>query len=696
VRRPAPPRVPLLPTPNDIGPSGTNRFVHLAFLAAALVLASPGRAPACRDFAQAPGARWRLVSRHGVDWLVTPCGDLFFSVGLNTLDGGAPAPEVGGRTAYYWGSFYPSLDAWSVTTRARATAWGFNTAGATSLSPDVLALPAIPDLELGRSARFHWVDPFDPATDERMRVAARRLVAPYAHSPFRIGYFSDNEVGWWNGALFAFYLEKAEMNHTKQRLVALLREAYGDDWERFAADFIPPPGVASFADLLRHEGAAPHLRPGGSGIQVVRRWTGIVAERYYHLAHDALRAADPDALLFGDRLPIYYDPAAVRAMAPWVDAIATNYNVDSPDGWIARYYFDGLRALSGGKPILVSEWFFAANENRTGNRNNGHLMTVATQAERARGAAAAAARFGREPEIIGAHWFQYYDHPRGGRDDGEDYNFGLVDVDDRPYGRLVTALGEVNARLAALHRDARPAPPPRAELPEASIDPRDRSLADWPKERALVALEAPAPEVVFGDLYAAWDREGLSLAAIAMDYYAPELLAADQDLPLAECFHVDWGIDAGHGPRRFTLYVVPPRVVPSPAARYEMRPVLCRTDGDRCTPVPAAVVTYFGADQPRITAEVRIPWKALGVEGSPPRALRMELAATAFHRARWMSTSGEPPAAALARPAGWRRVTLQPRFAPKRSQCVTRSAGRRRPTRNGRTGRPIGTRATIS
>src|SRR5438093_1486971 len=593
VRRPAPPRVPLLPTPNDIGPSGTNRFVHLAFLAAALVLASPGRAPACRDFAQAPGARWRLVSRHGVDWLVTPCGDLFFSVGLNTLDGGAPAPEVGGRTAYYWGSFYPSLDAWSATTRARATAWGFNTAGATSLSPDVMALPAIPDLELGRSARFHWVDPFDPATDERMRVAARRLVAPYEHSPFRIGYFSDNEVGWWNGALFAFYLQKAEMNHTKQRLVALLREAYGDDWERFAADFIPPPGVASFADLLRHEGAAPHLRPGGSGIQVVRRWTGIVAERYYHLA-------------------------------------------------------------------------------------------------------AAAPRFGREPEIIGAHWFQFYDHPRGGRDDGEDYNFGLVDVDDRPYGRLVSALGEVNARLAALHRDARPAPPPRAELPEAAIDPRDRSLADWPKERALVALEAPAPEVVFGDLYVAWDREGLSLATIAMDYYAPELLAADQDLPLAECFHVDWGIDAGHGPRRFALYVVPPRVVPSPAARYEMRPVLCRMDGDRCTPVPAAVVTYFGADQPRITAEVRIPWKALGVAGSPPRARRMGLAATAFHRARWTSTTGQPPAATLARPAGWRRVTLQPRFAPKRSQCVTRSTGRRRPTRNGRTGRPIGTRATIS
>jgi hypothetical protein len=127
------------------------------------------------------------------------------------------------------------------------------------------------------------------------------------------------------------------------------------------------------------------MKPGGNGIAAVREWTGLVAERYYTLAEKAIRAADPDALYFGDRLPIYYDPAAVRAMARHVDAIATNYNPDSGDGWIAHYYFTGLEELSGGKPVLVTEWFFAANENRTGNSNNGHLMTVATQADRARG-----------------------------------------------------------------------------------------------------------------------------------------------------------------------------------------------------------------------------------------------------------------------------------------------------------------------
>src|SRR5262249_1803066 len=101
----------------------------------------------------------------------------------------------------------------------------------------------VPDLELGRTARFHWLDPFHPATAARMRAAAPRLVRPYVGRPARIGYFSDNEVGWWNGALFAYYLERPPTNHTKRRLVRLLRAHYADDWSRLARDFTPPAGV---------------------------------------------------------------------------------------------------------------------------------------------------------------------------------------------------------------------------------------------------------------------------------------------------------------------------------------------------------------------------------------------------------------------------------------------------------------------
>ena len=196
-------------------------------------------------------------------------------------------------------------------------------------------------------------------------------------------------------------------------------------------------------------------------------------QRYYRIMREAILAADPQALYLGDRLPIYYDPDAVRAMGDYVDVIATNYNVDGPDGWIARYYFQGLRRLAP-KPVLVTEWFFAAHENRTGNLNRtgyprssdrsisssnnvnrtGHLMTVATQDARAIGAAAATEALAREPNVVGLHWFQLYDHPKGGRADGEDYNFGLVDVRDRPYEQLVAALSRVNKLVSERRRES--------------------------------------------------------------------------------------------------------------------------------------------------------------------------------------------------------------------------------------------------
>jgi hypothetical protein len=408
------------------------------------------------DFDHAPSSHWSVAVDHGVDWLKTPCGDRFYSLGVNILDGGYPEREQDGKVYYSWQAFSPTLPDWIAATHRRLRHWGFNSGGGWSLPPQQLRLPTVIDLELGRHAKFHWFDPFAPETERRMMAIAEESVAPFRGSPYRIGYFSDNEVGWWAGALFGYYSVQPAAWYTKQRWVALLRRHYGDDWARFTADFQPPEGVDSWDQLLATEELTV-LRPDGHGISAVREWTGIVAERYYNLAERAIRAADPEALYFGDRLPIYYDPAAVKAMAPHVDAIATNYNVDAGDGWLARYYFDGLEQLSGNKPVLVTEWFFAARENRTGNRNNGHLMTVGTQAERARGAAAATRNFAALPEIVGAQWFQYYDHPKGGRSDGEDYNFGLVDIDDRPYEQLTEALAAANRAAPAIHAAALPA-----------------------------------------------------------------------------------------------------------------------------------------------------------------------------------------------------------------------------------------------
>jgi hypothetical protein len=625
-----------------------------------------GRAAACTDPANAPTTRWSVASVNGVSWLVTPCGQRFFTLGVNVLDGGENERAKEGKrySGYDWRHFAPTVEDWVGQTKGRLSDWGFNSAGAWSLPPQLLRLPTIINLELGRNAKFHWFDPFAPETEARMMALARKLTAPYRNTPYRIGYFSDNEVGWWAGALFDFYSMKPASSATKQRWVETLRRSYADDWGRFTADFVPPPGVHSWAALLATT-EMTQMRPGRAGIHVVRAWCGIVAHHYYELASRAIHAADPDALYFGDRLPIYYDPAAVRAMAPYVDAIATNYNVDASDGWIARYYFDGLRKLSGGKPVLVSEWFFAARQNRTGNRDNGHLMTVDTQAERAEGAAAATENFAAIPEFVGVHWFQYYDHPKGGRADGEDYDFGLVDVNDQPYRRLTAALAIANRRAWKIHAEAS-APPRRSQefvIPRAEIELRRRSLADWPKPASLVPRLTASPGAVdFGEIYLSWSERGLQLATIGQDYFDLDLLAYNGPFPLIEAYRVELGVDVGAGPRRFTLFFIPPR---TKIHDYpEMAAELCAGAASQaiergCTPILGARAVYFGADQPRITAEALIPWSALGTAAPASGAsARVEVAVTSWDRDRWMSLSGRPPEAAMRGPGGWRRMRL--------------------------------------
>ena len=54
--------------------------------------------------------------------------------------------------------------------------------------------------------------------------------------------------------------------------------------------------------------------------------------------------------------------------------------------------------------------------------------------------------------VIGADWFQWMDEPPAGRrGDAEDCNLGMVDIHDRPYEQLVTAVQETAPLLNPLH-----------------------------------------------------------------------------------------------------------------------------------------------------------------------------------------------------------------------------------------------------
>jgi len=600
--------------------------------------------------AQAGG--WSVAEQAGVHWLVQPDGQRFFSIGVNVVNGGDEDYATRGELAYHWRRHDTSLAAWGARTQRRLQDWGFNTAGGWS-QYEVLNLPRIVTTDLGRRARLHWYDIFDDAKVEATNAMAQQLVAAHRGHPLLIGYFSDNEVGWWGSPMFLWHLALGWDKASKRVLWQLLHDTYGGRWERLLDDFVPAsPGLDSFA-ALRAQGAALRLRPGGQGIRVIGAFTRKVAQRYYTLVHDALRRADPQALIVGDRLPLYYNQDAVLALRGRVDVLSTNYNVDVPDGWVAPYFFEGLRDLAG-KPVLVSEFFFAADENRSGNANNGHLMNVATQAERVRGAAAALKHFATFPNIVGLHWFQYFDQPTGGRADGEDFNFGLVDLRDRPYEELVATFAALHPQIPAMRAQARwsdrlPQPSPRVlERAPAGLDAADNSLLDWTDKAGtrLVRFATPAPYVPFGDVHVAWSERGLHFFHIGQNHVDLDLLAHDGEFPLSETYRLRFTVDAGAGERRFSMYLAP-RPHPSARDRYMLVPQLWRGEGGSGQRLDArGLFQVIDTLLPHVQVEGLIPTGELGVAAlRPGQPLRLQVEVTKFYRELTMTLG--PAAATL-------------------------------------------------
>src|SRR5262249_14980721 len=155
-----------------------------------------------------------------------------------------------------------------------------------------------------------------------------------------------------------------------------------------------------------------------NGIRAYRRFLSLMAERYYSLAREAIRAFDSRGLVLGERYQSFYYPEVARASVGFVDISSSNLNAAWNDGTFPRFFLDTLHALTG-KPIIVSEFYMAAQQNRTGNKNkNSNFPTVITQAERATGFRTTLETLLRTPDVVGADWFQYYDEPPHGRGDG--------------------------------------------------------------------------------------------------------------------------------------------------------------------------------------------------------------------------------------------------------------------------------------
>jgi len=590
----------------------TSRRLRATALAVALAAA-----------AVADAAFIRTVQKDGRWWLVDAQGKEFLCKASNAIDMGAePAKFDPANPGYCALQHYKTADAWAIATARRLKGWGFNAVGGYSEHVRLSRagnLPYTVALVLGGMVGVPWVDARSAESRAAMNQAVAEIKA-LKDDPLVIGYFTDNEQGWWDETVFQYFLSQPWTDTAKQKLWTMAEQAYHGDVREFSRDITVSPVPASFEDLkgkLTDIGWARGRRP-----LVVETFVEWMAEEYYTAAEAAVREADPNHLVLGDRYASYYSQPVARAAGRHADVVTTNFNTYAPSGWVSPSYFETLYQLAQ-KPLMITEYYFSAMENRSGDRNrSGPFMVVQTQAQRAAGAREMTERLARLPSVVGYHWFQYTDEPPQGRADGEDFNFGLVDTKDVPYEGLVKAFRDVNRRAETLHREGRRATDGLARDGQGWVVPRapgplsvDGRLDEW----ALAPTWAPspgarAPFLPFADFHLTWTPEALSIGFAFFNFSAAGT-STDDPLDQERLSLVVVGTD-GH---RYaaTLAGLGARVGPAPAdEKHDERPyapLRVIAEPGRITPADAGGIRgQQSHNSIQTLAEVAIPAAALG------------------------------------------------------------------------------------
>jgi hypothetical protein len=371
---------------------------------------------------------FRVEKIEGKWWFVDPDGHLFLSVGADSIGAGATTPVAGrealfaklppgtsgrgGASFYAWNMQRRYGDDWGArwvdVTLRRMTAWGFNTIGNWS------------DTRLGAAKRVPYafttrgwgietgpmgvVDVYAADFAQRIDQAAAQQCAPRKDDPYLLGYFIGDEPPW-----------PGRESVAADVILAGAPSALQKELKRFLA-----------------EGDTPERRKEFLTKSYVKFIETVTA---------AVRKHDPNHLSLGLRFGSSAPPEIVKA-----SRIFDVYSLNSYAYAVNQREVDKVRDLID-RPILIGEFHFGT----PGRGMTPGLRQVASQEERGVAYRYYVENAAADPNIVGAHWFEWVDEPSTGRFDGENYNIGVIDVTDRPYRELVDAAKETHRRLGDVH-----------------------------------------------------------------------------------------------------------------------------------------------------------------------------------------------------------------------------------------------------
>ena len=271
--------------------------------------------------------------------------------------------------------------------------------------------------------------------------------------------FIMDELGWGKISRGAYSLtdevfKKPADHSAKQALMAFLKKRYPT---------IARLNKAWGTKVASYEALAEAVRPvqhqTERGEQDKIDFLRLIAERYFAITSAAIRKHDPNHMVLGTRFAGTMPPVGDIA-GKHCDIFTINcyrrVNLETGEvlGFqddLAKWYADVKR------PFMITEWSFPALDAGLPCKH-GAGMRVDTQAEKAKCFTIFQKLLFATPFMVGSNYFMWVDEPAQGISSTfpEDSNYGLVDVNNKPYKLLTEAATRLHPQVYQIHSSRTP------------------------------------------------------------------------------------------------------------------------------------------------------------------------------------------------------------------------------------------------
>jgi len=430
--------------------------------------------------------------------LVDPDNHIFFSIGANSVrfDGAGSSPFFGfSEYTHNLMSLFPSpfqqytkLE-WVQETINRYKELGFNTLGNWSENGLTTFCDTIPYTlpmnfldavtsyfgsnncpVVNKGFWTSFPDVYDSRFTENAYAYAKQTILPgFVTDPWLIGYFTDNEISWFGGAQLIYnpnhtladdfiglpftyagkqywvntFLQK-NLGYTLDKLNNLYGTAF-TSWTQ-VLDITSLPNNSSYPQIQLDKQAFLY----------------DIALTYFSVANAAIKSVDPNHLNLCARFASYAPDQVIEAASQYCDVISVNdyYALDNPlsdtvlgdpvQRWKHMFELSMIHNPYG-KPFIQSEFGTRAEDSGLPNLK-GAGWTVKAQSDRI--------QYYRDDInrllnitihgiafMTGFHWFEWSDEPATGRFDGENSNYGIVNIKDEAYKTFFSGITNTNRML---------------------------------------------------------------------------------------------------------------------------------------------------------------------------------------------------------------------------------------------------------